>query len=504
MTTRSPIYSAIAAAGLALGLLMAGSPAVAQTGKISVAQSVDVLTLDPTQNTAAFSINAYQNIFGHLTLINADGSVSPNIAESWTIEKDATVWTFKIRTGMKFHNGDPVTAEDVRWTFQHIFDSAKSPVKRYFKAVASVELVGDDSVRFTISTPFATFDRQVSLVSIVSKKAYTGMGAEKFALQPVGSGPFKVKKWVKDGYLELEAFDDYWEGAPKLKTLIFRPMPSEASRAAALASGEIDVVPVLPPPLVDSLSKQPGINVQKVASNRVIFLAYNQNNKPMDSVKLRKAMLHAVDRKTITEKLLRGLGIPIGQLAPPVTFGHDPSLGVPKFDPEMARRLVKESGYDGSPILFQYPNNRWAFADQTAQALVGYLNDVGIKTELQSMEMAALFPLWVGDKIQGMYLFSMGISILDADLLLNLEYESATSHAYWHTDEVDRLAKEQRASADPNKRKEILAKIWRIDRDNAVFNPLYNEIHAYGVRDCVTWTPRPDERLQFKDASSTC
>ena len=135
---------------------------------------------------------------------------------------------------------------------------------------------------------------------------------------------------------------------------------------------------------------------------------------------------------------------------------------------------------------------------------VGYLGEIGIELKLQSMEMAALFPLWIANEIPSMYLFSMGLSTLDADLLLNLEYESKTMHSYWSSEEVDRLAMQQRAQPDQELRKKIFSKIWRIDRENAVFAPLYNEIHAYVVRDCVDWTPRPDERLRFKKAKSTC
>ena len=503
---RMPIVKSVCSVLVVLvcGLLLTFNPAQAQQGKIRVAQSVDVLTLDPSANTAAFALNVYQNVFGHIAVINANGSVSPSVAASWTAENDAKVWTVKMRPGMKFHNGEPVTVDDVVWTLQYILGNPKSPVRAYFRAVTGVEKIDNSTLRITVNTPFATFARTMSLASIMPQQAYEDLGPEGFAVAPIGSGPFMVKEWVKDDFLELEAFGDYWEGAPSVKTVVFRPMPSEASRAAALASGDIDIVPVLPPPLVDSLSRVDGVKIVRVPSNRVIFMAYNTNNAPLDSVKLRQAMLHAVDREAITSKLLRGLGIPIGQLAPPVTFGHDPSLGVPAYDPDMARRLVQESGYDGKPILFQYPNNRWAFADQTAQALVGYLGDVGINLELQSMEMAALFPLWLANELPSMYLFSMGLSVLDADLLLNLEYESATMHSYWSSPEVDQLALEQRATTDLDKRRAIFAKIWQIDRDNAVFGPLYNEIHAYGMRDCVNWTPRPDERLPFKGATSTC
>ena len=126
----------------------------------------------------------------------------------------------------------------------------QSPVRTYISKLKSVEVSGPNKVRFTLSEPFAPFDRQVSLISIVSKRAFEEIGAAKFALAPVGSGPFKVVRWVKDDRVELAAFDGYWAGAPKIKTLIFQPVPSETTRAAALSSGELDVVPILPPALV--------------------------------------------------------------------------------------------------------------------------------------------------------------------------------------------------------------------------------------------------------------
>lgn len=488
---------AVASAVTAALLSFATTPVMAQEKRLVVAQSADVLTLDPSVNTAALSINVYQNVYDHLTRITSNGAVEPSLAVSWQVGEQAKLWTFKLRTDTKFHDGTPVTVDDVIWTYEKIRADAKSPVRPYLKMVEAIEKVGEDSIRFKLDTPFITFDRQVTLVSIMPRKAYEALGAEKFSLQPVGSGPFKVVRWVKDSQLELSANPDYWGGAPKIDKLFFKPVPAEAARAAGLASGELDIVPVLPPTLVASLSARQGLRIEKVASNRTVYLGFNVGDPVLSNTKLRKAIDHAIDRDAITAKLLRGLGAPIGQIPAPVLFGHDPAVKPTPYDVELARKLLAESGYKGEKVLFQYPNNRWAFAEEVAQAVAGYLKTAGVNVELQSMEFSAFFPLWLGNKLSSMYMFSLGITVMDADLILNLEYESEVSHGYWRSAEVDALAKQQRAEVDPEKRKKILGQVWRLSQENAAFAPLYNEIQAYGVRDRVKWSPRPDERLNF-------
>ena len=486
---------------MAAAALFAAGAARAAGNEISVSQSTDVLTLDPSVDSSAIGINAFNNIYDQLSRINPDGSLGPLLAESWEASTDQKTWTFKVRRNANFHDGTPVTVDDVIWSYRKILADSKSPVRAYLTQIAEMERLDDDRIRFTLKVPFVTFGRQVSLVSILPQKVYERLGAQRFSVAPIGSGPFKVVKWTKDSALELAANPDYWGGAPKVAKVFFKPVPSEASRAAALASGEIDIVPLLPPTLVESLGKRRGIKVEKIASNRVVFGGFNTGHPQLSNLKLRQAMDHAIDRDSISQKLLRGMGEPMAQIGAPFAFGYDPSLKVTTYDVALAKKLVAESGYKGEKILFQYPSNRWAFADQVAQALAGYFGAVGVNIELQPMEFSAFFPLWSGDKLQALYMFSLGITIADNDLLLNLEYETGTSHGYWTHPEVDRLIVAQRGESDPAKRKEMMARIWRLSQENAAFLPIYNEIQAYGVRDGVEWRPRPDERLMFKDAS---
>jgi peptide/nickel transport system substrate-binding protein len=489
----------IAIAALALG---AGLPAIGtarEAGTLVVAQSSDALTLDPSLDTSPISLNLFKNIYDQLTDIASDGSVGPLLATSWQASSDATVWTFTIRTDARFHDGSPVTADDVVWSFQKIRADAKSPVQAYLTSVKAVEKVADDKVRFTLTAPFAPFDRQVSLISILPRKAYEERGAS-FAQSPVGSGPFKVVRWVKDDRIELESFAGYFGGAPKIKKLIFRPVPSESARAAALSSGELDIVPILPPALIPALEAKRDIKIERVASNRILYLGFDVTNPVLASEKLRQAINHAIDRNAIVTRLLRGLGKPEGQIVAPVTFGYDASVKPAAYDTELAKHLVQESGYTGAPIPFQYPNNRYAFGQEVAQAVAGYLQAVGIKVDLQGMEYSAFFPRWTGRKLNAMHMFAFGPSIMDAELPLRSLYETGPARAYWSSPEVNRLIVAQRAEADPAKRKGLIGQVWKLSQQHVPYAILYNEIQAYGIRDGVKWRPRPDERLLFHSA----
>jgi peptide/nickel transport system substrate-binding protein len=481
-------------AGLAIGVTaIAGAQG---KSSVTVAQSSDVLTLDPSVDTSPISLNLFKNVFDQLTDIKADGSVGPLLATAWSSSDDAKEWTFTIKHGVKWHDGTDLTVNDVVWSFQKIMDDKKSPVEAYLTSVEKVEAVGDDKVKFTLKASFAPFPRQVSLISILPKAAYEKEGAN-FAQHPVGSGPYKVVDWAKDDHIELKAFDGYNGGKPEFDKVVFRPVPSESARTAALISGELDIVPILPPAFMDTLSKRDDISVKKVQSNRVVYLGFNAEKAPLDDIKLRQAIDCAIDRNAITKQLLRGLGVPDGQIVAPVTFGYDPKIEPTAYDPAKAKKLLSESKYKGEPILFQYPNNRYAFGQEVAQAVAGYLQAVGIKVQMQGMEYTAFFPLWVNRKLSGMHMFAYGPSIMDAELPLRSLYEKGPSRGYWSSPEVDKLVQEQRAETDADKRKALISKVWQISKENVPYSILYNEVQGYGIRKGIDWEPRPDERLLF-------
>ena len=216
-----------------------------------------------------------------------------------------------------------MTIDDVIFSYQKIMDDEKSPTRVYVNNIASIDRVSDTQVRFNLKTPFAPFDRNATLIAIISKKAYQEMGADAFGKKPIGSGPYRVVNWVKDDRLEMEAFDGWWGGAPSIKQVILRPVPSEAARSAALLSGEVDIVPALPPALMQTLSNRPGVKVNVSDGYKVVYLGFNPADPSLKDIKMRQAVDAAIDRNAITQQLLRGMGIPIGQILAKVTIGHD-------------------------------------------------------------------------------------------------------------------------------------------------------------------------------------
>jgi peptide/nickel transport system substrate-binding protein len=495
-----PISRIALQALVALGALTF-APLVAHSqnapSKVVAAISSDIATLDPTIYHAIISFHARLNIFDALTDIGPDGSVVPRFATKWEKSGDAKSWTFTIRTGAKFHNGEPVTIDDVIFSYQKIIDDEKSPTRVYVNNIASIDRVSDTQIRFNLKTPFAPFDRNATLIAVIPKKAYQEMGADAFGKKPIGSGPYRVVNWIKDDRLELEGFDAWWGGAPSVKQVVMRPVPSESARSAALLSGEIDIVPALPPALMQTLSNRPGVKVKVSDGYKVVYLGFNPADPSLKDIKMRQAVDAAVDRNAISQQLLRGMGLPVGQILAKVSFGHDDKRPPTTFDPERAKQLVKESGYKGEPITFQYPNDFIASADAVASAVAGYLKAAGINVKLEGMEYNGFYALWSGKKLSGMHMFVFGPSLIDGDVPIFSIFATKGNRGYMFDPKVDQLAEDQRSESDPKKRLELIAQLWRETDRYQPFAFLYNERQAVGLRDGVEWEAQPDGYIRF-------
>ena len=184
-----------------------------------------------------------------------------------------------------------------------------------------------------------------------------------------------------------------------------------------------------------------------------------------------------------------------------MTFGYDPSIQPTAYDPAAAKEALAKSGYAGEPVVMQYPNNNVASNDAVAQAVVGYLQAVGINAQLQGMEYTAFFPLWLGRKLNEMHMFSYGPTNLDADLPLTSLYETGRTRGYWENEETVKLARAQRATADEAKRKELISQIWKQTKDEVIYSLLYNETHVWGVGPRIEVAPRADGLVRLREIS---
>jgi peptide/nickel transport system substrate-binding protein len=294
----------------------------------------------------------------------------------------------------------------------------------------------------------------------------------------------------------LEAFPEYWDGEPAIARGIFRPIPSDAARANALLSGEVDLVPSLPASLIDMLKSNPDLDVEVAPGYRVAFLELNPELAPFDDPQIRQAVDVAIDRQAIAEQLMRGTGKATGLMIPPSNGGYDASFEPTTYDPELARKLLQEAGYDGTPVVIDYPNNNYPMANEVAQALAGFLTNAGFQVQLNPMEFTAFFPAWVQNDMSNMYYFAFGSSQFHAETILATLYE-AGGHARHNNPQIDELVKEQRQVVDPVKKQELISEAFRISNEDRQFLPLYDMLQVFGVKNSIEYMPYPDEIVRL-------
>ena len=473
-------------------------PAGAAPQSLTVGLTGDFPSLDPGKDSSPLGSNFRINVFNALTAVDRDGSISPRLAESWSSSPDLTEWVFHLRPGVKFQDGSDFTAADVKFSYDRVLADAASPVRTFARLVKSVEVIDDHTAKFTLGQPYAIFDRQVSFIYIVSKTYFDKVGDQGMATKPVGTGPYKFVEWVKADRMVLEANPGYWGGAPLIAKAIFRPVPSEASRATALLSGDVDLVPELSPSLMAQFRNSSTVKVAVAPGFRVVYLGLDPTKPPFDNAMVREAVDVGIDRKTITDKLLRGVGVPTGVMLPPTAIGYDASFKPTAFDPERARDLVQKSGYAGQPIKINYPNNNFAMSNEVVQAIAGYMTAAGLKVSINPMEFTAFFPLWLQSKLDTMYFFAYGSSQYHAEGVLSILYEKGTD-TYFADPEIDRLSKEQRAQKDPVKQKELIVEAFRRSNELRYYVPLYDLPQVYGVKKSIEFTPFPDGVVRLYD-----
>lgn len=480
------------ASALALGTASAQS--IPET--LTVALSGDVPSLDPSKDTSPIGLNFRLNVFEALTQLDRDGSVLPRLAESWTFSEDLTQWTFTLRPGVRFHNGTELTADDVVFSLQRVQADETSPVRSFMRLVQQVEALDDRTVRFTLTQPYGIFDRQAIYLYIMSRDYFEQVGDEGFATAPIGTGPYRFVEWVRDDRLVMEAFDGYWGPQPAIRRGVFRPMPNGNARANALIAGEVDVVPSLPPSFIDLLEANPDVNIEVGPGYRVAFVSVDPNQEPFDDPRLRQAVDVAIDRTAIAERLMRNTGRPTGMMIPPSNFGYDASFTPTPYDPELAARLVREAGYDGTPINLQYPNNNFPLANEIAQAIANYLTAAGFRVELNSMEFTAFFPLWFRSETSNMYFFAFGSTQYHAETILSVLYEPG-GHMRRTLPEIDALVKEQRQETDPERQRALISQAFRLGAEDRQYLPLHDMLQVYAHRASVPYEPFPDEIIRL-------
>jgi peptide/nickel transport system substrate-binding protein len=430
--------------------------------------------LDPAEGES--TITPYLLLYAlHDGLIKPMSGVGsgPSLAESWSMARDGLTADFSLRAA-KFHNGDPVTADDVKFSFERYRGGAAKVLK---DAVKEIQVLGPTKLRFVFREPWPDFPAFYGTFSasagwIVPRKYVERVGEDGFRKAPVGAGPYKFVSFNPGVELVLEAFEGYWRKAPSIKRLVFRNMPDETTRAAALKRGEVDVAFLLTGPVGEDVKRTAGLRL--VAPLLGIFWMDFPDQwdpkSPWADRRVRLAASLAIDRQALNQAETLGLSRPTGSIVPR-DFEFALSLEPHPHDPARARQLLAEAGHPGgfdAGELTPFPPY-----NSMGETVAGWLQQVGIRTRLRSMERGAYMTAWREKKLRGVVLTVSGVSGNAATRLESFVTKNG-AFAFGSLPEVDDLFKRQARELDKKKREALLHQMQRVLYDQVTQAPVYH------------------------------
>jgi len=411
------------------------------------------------------------------------GLNTPSLAESWSASKDGLVYEFVLRRGVKFHNGEPVTAADVKFSFERYRGAASKMLK---ERVREVEVVDAGRVRFHLKEPwpdFMTFygTSATGAAWIVPKAYVEKVGDDGFKKAPIGAGPYRVVSFTPGVELVLEAFDGYWRKVPNVKRLVLRSMPEETTRAAALKKGEVDIAYLLSGPVAEDIQRTPGFRLVAPKESYGVFwidLPDQWDPKsPWHDRRVRLAASHAIDRQALNKAETLGFSRPTGGIIPRA-FEFAKVFEPPPYDAAKAKQLLAEAGYpSGFDAGELYP---WPPYTSMGEALASYLQAVGIRTRIRTMERAAMTTAWREKKLKNVI---VGITGAAGNAATRLEAYVSKGGVYTSgvLPEVEDLYQRQAREMDAKKREALLHQIQQILHDQVIQIPIYELAFIWGV-----------------------
>lgn len=504
-----------------LASTMLAGAASAET--IKWARSSDALTLDPHSqnqgNTHTLSHHIYETLLGR----DNAGTLTPRLATEWALKDgDNTTWVFKLRQGVKFHDGADFTAEDVVFSIERA-KSEFSNMKQLHAVVESVTAVDDHTVEFKMAGPSLIYPNNLTNTFIMDKtwsEANDLQGVQDFAngatnyavLNTNGTGPYTLVSREPDVKTVLAQNPNWWGETPAVTGIEYIVIADAQTRISALLSGEVDIVQDVPPQDVERLSTTAGFKVETGPENRVIYFGYKMTEAPLASsnvtdknpisdARVREAMELAIDRDAIKQVVMRGFSIPTGVATPPFVNGWTQELDAyPARDVDKAKALLAEAGYpNGFTITLDTPNNRYVNDEAISTAVVGMLGQIGIQVTLASRPVAEHSPLILNGTTD-FYLLGWGVPTFDSAYVFNdLYHTNNDTHGTYNPSgysnaEVDAKIISLGTESDETVRNQTIADIWAAVKADRVLLPIHNQVLAYAMREGVTLPVQPENQ----------
>jgi len=485
-------FAGLAAAAL---LAFAALPAAAAEGPAPAGKAVMAwhVTISPAwydPSTAPPQITPFGMLYAiHDALVRPypGQKMGPSLAESWTESEDGLTYEFKLRPNLTFHNGDPITTDDVKFSFERYSGAGAKTIKEHVK---DVEIVDPRVVRFHLKEPwpdFMTFyGTTASAVGIVVPKKYIGeVGDDGFKQHPIGAGPYKFVSNKPGIEVVLEAFPQYWRRVPAVKTLVMRSVPDPTTRALMLKSGEADIAYALDGVDAEGLKNDPNLKIVATKHASIFWLDFSDqwNEKsPWHDIRVRQAANYALDRQAINEAGCLGFCPPAGVIVPRVMEFALQTEPVP-YDPDKAKKLLADAGYPNGFDAGQFtPNPGFP---TVADATMNYLNAVGIRLTMKQMERAAFTADWQTHKLKGLFMAAAGNSG-NAASRVEAFIQSKGAYSYGGYPDIDELYQQQAVERDHDKRQALLYKIQQLTIERAMYAPIMDLRALMGIGPRVT------------------
>jgi peptide/nickel transport system substrate-binding protein len=511
-------------AAMAAACALAIAPAAfAQTppNVIVVGQIAEPQSLDPHAVTAVNDFRILVNVYDGLVRF-ADGSleVEPSLAESWEISEDGLTYTFKLREGVTFHDGTPFNAEAVKFNFERMLDeehpfhdTGPFPLAFFFSAVEEVTAVDDTTVEFKLNEPFAPFLSNLAYPTglIVSPAAVEASGKD-YGRNPVGTGAYKFEEWQGNQRVVVTRNEDYWDGAPAPEAIVFRPITDANTRVAEMLSGGLDIMVEVPPDSVAQFRDAPDFEVHEQAGPHVWFLILNMKEGPFAEKAVRQAANYAINKESLVTDVLQGTAeVAAGPIPPAFAWAYNEEVQPYPYDPDKARELLEEGGYDGEEITFYVTEGGSGMLDPVAMgtAIQADLAAVGMNVKIETYEWNT-FLGQVNPGLEGKAdMAEMAWMTNDPDTLpfLTLRTEAFPSEGgfnsgYYSNPEVDELLNQARVSVESEERATLYQQLQEIVHEDAPWVFVANWVQgAVTTANVEGFSLQPSFFLMLQDVS---
>lgn len=508
----------------AFGTLASGTPVNA--AELSIALSADVTSIDPHYHNLTPNNNVAEHIFETLVTKDPRSKLKPALAESWRAIDDLT-WEFKLRRGVKFHDGGDFTAPDVVFSIDRVPNVPNSPSSfaTYSKQITEKIVVDPYTIRFKTATPYPLMPNDMSTIFILSSRAAKGATPAGAATEDfnngkatIGTGPFKFVRYAKGDRIELTRHDAYWGTKSAWDKVTLRIITADPTRVAALLAGDVRAIENVPTSDIARIAKSNDLTLYRTVSHRLMYLHLDSNRdrspfvtdkagkplekNPLKDVRVRRAISKAINRQALVERVMEGAAVTSGQLMPEGMFGYTGALKPEAYDVDGAKKLLTEAGYpDGFALTLHAPNDRYVNDEQIAQAIAQLLARAGIATRVEAMPSSVYFTR--ASKLE----FSLMLVGWAADtaesssplkaLLATFNKEKgmgATNRGRYSNPKMDETLTQALAIVDDTKRERMLQLATEIAVNDLGIIPLYHQHNLWAARKGITYSPRTDER----------